>query len=763
MSPTLEAAASRLSLTVSTSDSQSEIVVLDSRGRPEQRGFGPQRTFELEPGIYRVKVLTGTEFQEKSVVLTEPRSEPLQFAQIAFASPAPLAGTSTSHEYHIEAADKESKVTHVTDGTGSSLFFLVRDWTPTAVEAARPRVTGNPAEGLSLYAVSAAGERKICDLATAGTRSNWGDPWAACTIEVTPAVYELRLELPGGETLHQSVVASANWQTQSFLFMRAYSSDTSPQWRADLSRTSVLLSQTRGFAPNESMLRIAELARVALATKGPGERGQTNRRLMPEEMRTLLRGKFENPMLGMYSAHLLLLEASVDLELLREVVRNLRGMLGLQHPDVEALALRAVGEPPPLPFEHPPMLSRSWSLILEASVTRPDVVTDALAKRNTGKFLREGPWHIRGSPSEAGTTDGKPDALELSDVETALAESLGIMKHIRRMSQPSTTQFGHARPEPTVTRGLPRQEAVAERNESQWCFAWPAGRKSTSAADRAALVREAKWRPGEIITVSFLDGDPAVQQRVKDVALQWVGPGMADLKLDFRQEPNTLIRISFSFSGSWSTIGTTCRQVTNPAEPTMNYGWLDPSSSDAEVERVVLHEFGHALGLIHEHPTPGGRIAWNRNVVIRDLSGPPNNWPLEVIEHNMFEPYNQDETNFTALDPQSIMVHPIPMLWTLDGFSVGWNSRLSAQDKAFIRRLYPGAPDLDAAPVSGVDYQIRQPTVPENVEVEVDAAQLHSIVMRFGIPATQLKQMLTTLEDKWTHSPDAPNLKVLLK
>ena len=43
----LEAAAARLSLTVSTSDSQSEILVLDARGRPVQRGFGPKQTFEL--------------------------------------------------------------------------------------------------------------------------------------------------------------------------------------------------------------------------------------------------------------------------------------------------------------------------------------------------------------------------------------------------------------------------------------------------------------------------------------------------------------------------------------------------------------------------------------------------------------------------------------------------------------------------------------------------------------------------------------------
>lgn len=141
--------------------------------------------------------------------------------------------------------------------------------------------------------------------------------------------------------------------------MREYPSENGPQWRADLSRTSVLLSQTRGFSPNESLLRVTELARVALATKGPGERGQTDRRLVPDDMRTLLREKFGNPMLGIYAAHLLLLETSVDVELFREVVRNLRAMLGRQHPDVEALALRATGEPSPLLFALEDKLTRN--------------------------------------------------------------------------------------------------------------------------------------------------------------------------------------------------------------------------------------------------------------------------------------------------------------------------------------------------------------------------------------------------------------------
>ena len=163
---------------------------------------------------------------------------------------------------------------------------------------------------------------------------------------------------------------------------------------------------------------------------------------------------------------------------------------------------------------------------------------------------------------------------------------------------------------------------------------------------------------------------------------------MANLTLDFRKGPDTLVRISFQYPGSWSVIGTTCRQITDKTQPTMNFGWLDAKSTEDEIRRVVLHEFGHALGLIHEHQNPGGAIPWNREAVIRDLSGPPNNWSLQTIEHNMFEPYAKADTNYTTLDKASIMMYPIPVSWTTNGFSVGLNGDLSPTDKSFIRNQY---------------------------------------------------------------------------
>lgn len=224
-------------------------------------------------------------------------------------------------------------------------------------------------------------------------------------------------------------------------------------------------------------------------------------------------------------------------------------------------------------------------------------------------------------------------------------------------------------------------------NKDKWCFAW-LNQQAPNEATKAALVKAAKWNPGDIVTVSFLDGVPSVKERVAAAAREWVAPGLANLELDFRNDTDTNIRISFMHKGSWSMVGTECRFVA-PGKATMNYGWLEEDSDEEEVRSVVLHEFGHALGLIHEHQNPAGGIEWDRDQVIADLSGPPNHWTLETIEHNMFRPHAVAETNFTSLDPESIMMYPIPSRWTKDGFNVGLNSELSGTDKDFMKEQYP--------------------------------------------------------------------------
>jgi len=218
------------------------------------------------------------------------------------------------------------------------------------------------------------------------------------------------------------------------------------------------------------------------------------------------------------------------------------------------------------------------------------------------------------------------------------------------------------------------------------------------AGSRAAIVLRKRWPNGSTLRVSFLEGSASQQAIVTRFAPQWSEFG--NLKFEFGFDPGAEIRIAFDRrDGAWSYIGTDCADIPRD-QPTMNLGWQD--------EGVVLHEFGHAIGLIHEHQNPLGGIKWNRPAVIRALSGPPNNWDLDTIERNMFQKYSVDQVNSTELDPRSIMMYSFPAEWTLDGFSTPSNDILSDKDKTFIG--------------SGVAYpKTAQPAGP--VRLTVDGAE----------------------------------------
>lgn len=219
----------------------------------------------------------------------------------------------------------------------------------------------------------------------------------------------------------------------------------------------------------------------------------------------------------------------------------------------------------------------------------------------------------------------------------------------------------------------------------------PGGRHVAGVSERAALLNEAFWSTGASITVSFTEGEAALHRRVADIADEWPRKTKASFEfifLDQDEDPASAnIRIGFRPDlGSWSVLGRYALDVP-PEKTTMNLGWMTLDLVEEEARAVVLHEFGHALGLIHEHMNPHGHIAWNICRVREDLKR-TQGWDDATIQVNMFDLYDPKAVYASDIDPASIMMYPIPPEWTTDGYTVGFNSDLSQVDIDLIRSAY---------------------------------------------------------------------------
>ncbi|KAF4438733.1 Peptidase M12A astacin [Fusarium acutatum] len=197
------------------------------------------------------------------------------------------------------------------------------------------------------------------------------------------------------------------------------------------------------------------------------------------------------------------------------------------------------------------------------------------------------------------------------------------------------------------------------------------------------------WRNGRTIRVRFLSGaSPYVHEKIKQYANVW--SKYANVHFKFVNSAPEDIRISFvKGDRSWSAFGTDClTRAKNKA--TMNFGWFDDNTSDEEFSRTTIHEFGHALGCIHENCQPNADIQWNKPVVYEAYKR-SDGWSPEQVDSQVLYHYDRrkDGVNSSKYDRLSIMAYSIPKEFTMNGFSVPWNTHLSATDIAFISRIYP--------------------------------------------------------------------------
>lgn len=177
------------------------------------------------------------------------------------------------------------------------------------------------------------------------------------------------------------------------------------------------------------------------------------------------------------------------------------------------------------------------------------------------------------------------------------------------------------------------------------------------------------------------DGTLDIKEAIKEIVNDRYVPLLDRLTLTFVDDiEDSTIRIKFDQNaGSWSHIGNDAQNVPID-QPTMNLGWFNV--------RTVLHEFGHVLGLGHEHQNPRGKqIDWNIPVLDAYMQR-TQGWNPQQVYDQIIKKYRKDQTNGSTFDKDSIMAYFYPPNLTNNNQGIKQNSKLSSTDVEFIKKIY---------------------------------------------------------------------------
>lgn len=207
-----------------------------------------------------------------------------------------------------------------------------------------------------------------------------------------------------------------------------------------------------------------------------------------------------------------------------------------------------------------------------------------------------------------------------------------------------------------------------------------------------AILKDCRWYNKRELLVRFLDGDPLTIQRVTSIILGPEGWSAAcGLPLRIAAEGEEAeIRVTFAQKGNWSYLGTQALGIPEE-QPTMCLASVPIARRYAEQRRVVLHEFGHALGFIHEHSTPRADIPWDTEEVTKYFQT-TYGWSRALVEVNVLRRWTDETVIQHEYDRDSIMHYMIEPRFLRDkSWAGGGQTVLSPMDKLRAQEWY-GAP-----------------------------------------------------------------------
>lgn len=192
------------------------------------------------------------------------------------------------------------------------------------------------------------------------------------------------------------------------------------------------------------------------------------------------------------------------------------------------------------------------------------------------------------------------------------------------------------------------------------------------------------WKGKKELKVYFEDlYDRGLIGKILSSANEWA----KFTKLPFRvtvDRQNSDIRVSVYQlqSGYRSLIGNSAKD--HPGQTTM---WLENigSKSEKEFRRLVLHEFGHALGLEHELQNPSFSVSWDTAALFHYCDS-LYKWDTSMVWKYILTKAKTRE--YTVFDPESIMIYGVPGRLMKGMPSIAWPEYLSHIDTTRIINYY---------------------------------------------------------------------------
>lgn len=203
---------------------------------------------------------------------------------------------------------------------------------------------------------------------------------------------------------------------------------------------------------------------------------------------------------------------------------------------------------------------------------------------------------------------------------------------------------------------------------------------------RGMAAKDLRWDKGQTLKIYFVNGDQSQHQQFMDIANLWIIDGVS-LKLETTDDiKESNIRASIGEKLNESLIG---KQSTHPDYKDK----VTLKVANVTNQSIVLHEFGHALGLVHEHFHVDFPYHWDRDAVYNDLKKLGGPWTdAKYIDRHVFheDPDNRlpVDDEITPFDPSSVMIYTIPEHWTVEKKRLMPGPKLSNLDIDTILTLY---------------------------------------------------------------------------